>query len=95
MYILFLSYLHKKQKQSTLEITPIDSSVPVVIPTIVKIVSWSLLLFNEGVLLTYPVLLPIYGVESTLPTVKYKTVSQLIVYHQSSIQSYFVNLSKY
>lgn len=82
MYILFLSYLHKKQKQSTLEITPIDSSVPVVIPTIVKIVSWSLSLFNEGVLFTSLVLLPIYGVDSTLPTVEYKTVSQLIVFYQ-------------
>lgn len=82
MYILFLSYLHKKQKQSTLEITPIDSSVPVVIPTIVKIVSWSLSLFDEGVLLTSPVLLLIYGVDSTLPTVEYKTVSQLIVFYQ-------------
>lgn len=82
MSILFLSYLHKKQKQSTLEITPIDSSVPVVIPTIVKIVSWSLSLFNEGVLFTSPVLHLIYGVDSTLPTVEYKTVSQLIVFYQ-------------
>lgn len=70
MHILFLIYLHRKQKQSTLEITPIDSSVPVVIPTIVKIVSLSLSLFNEGVFVTSLLLLLICEVYSTLSRVE-------------------------
>lgn len=57
-----------------MEIIFIDSSVLVVILIIVKIVSWFLLFFNEGVFFIFFVLFLIYGVDLILFIVEYKIV---------------------
>lgn len=59
-------YLQRKRKQTTLETTPIDSRAPVVIPTTVKIDSWSVSDINEGELVKSFVLPSTCGVDSTL-----------------------------